>query len=224
MSDSGLLAAASADFGAVGAEVTVGLDTYQAATPVFIAESQGVMIDNISIDGPTGTGTVSFEVDLHGTAMTSLPGIVDPDLLFTFNAQGPTSGALIDVNSPTDGFPSGTFTSPPLAYTFGDPITISMSLRAAMLQHAAATGAPLFAELRYRNTATFTGLTVLDAQGSPVASYSISSESGTPYPRPVPEPGESWLLVAGGLTLLGPGRLLRRSSPTAQPPELAAAI
>lgn len=212
VSGSGRLAAASAGFGSVGAEITVQEDSYQ-ATPTFIAESQGVMIDNITIDGPTGTGSVRFEVGLHGSASTTLPGIVDPDLLFTFNAQGPTAGALIEVDSPHDGFPSETFTSPALAYTFGDPLTITMSLRAAMLQHADATGAPLIAEIRYRNTATLTGLTVLDAQGSPVTTYSISSESGTTYPLAAPEPERAWLLAAGGLVLWGQGRALRRSTP-----------
>ena len=199
-------AAASAGFGSVGAEVSVGEDDYS-GSPQFIGESQGFMLDNITISGPTGTGSVSFEVGLHGTASTNIPGIVDPSLQFTFSAQGPTAGALIEVHSAVDGFPSGTFTSPSFAYTFGDPITIYMVLLVAMLQHADATGGPLFGDVLYHNTATFTGLTVLDGQGSPVTNYTISSESGTSYPLTVPEPGRAWLLVCGGLTLLGSRRV-----------------
>lgn len=205
----GSLAVASASFGSVGAEVSVHIDGGVSSGRPSFAESDGFFVDNITITGPAGTGTVSFAVDLHGTAFTTIPGIVDPRLDFVFGANGPAGGARIDVHSLIDGYPSRTFTTPSFAYTFGDTITIFMELTASLGQRAEGDGStPLIANLLYHDTATLKGLTVLDARGVPVTSFSISSESGTSYPLSsapalsVPEPNSAWLLVAGGLMLL----------------------
>ena len=196
------LALASAGFGSVGAEVSVNAGGIGRGRQVF-AESEGSFIDNITITDPTGTGSIIFAVDLHGTAITTLPGVVDPALSFVFGVTGPTASGRIDVRSVVDGYPSRTFMTAPIAYTFGDTITIFMVLDTALIQQADGDGTtPLIANLLYRNTATLTGLTVLDAQGVPISNYSISSESGTSYPlSSVPEPSSAWLLVASGLIL-----------------------
>ena len=201
VSDGSHLAEASADYGSVGAQLTIHEDMFE-GQPRFLEESQGSMLDYITLAGSTGTGSIRFDIDLHGSASTTLPGIVDPSILFFFQARS-VAGAesRIDVTSALDGFPSKTFTSPALAFTFGDPIRISMGLLASMLQHADGDHSPLIASVLYRNTASITGLTVLDAQGSPITNYSISSESGANYAF-VPEPGSAWLLGSGVLVLL----------------------
>ena len=213
VSDGKRLAEASADYGSVGAELTIHEDMFE-GQPQFLEESQGSMLDYITFGGQTGTGSIRFDVDLHGSASTTLPGIVDPSIIFFFQA-GNVAGNVsrIDVNSVVDGFPSKTFTSPALAFTFGDPIRINMGLFAAMLQHADGDHSPLIASVLYRKTAAITGLTVLDAQGSPITNYSITSESGANYSF-VPEPSSAWLLGTGVLVLLHKRRSCSRAART----------
>ena len=199
---SNYFASASASYGSVGAQVTIHEDAFGGSRR-FLALAESYMLDNITITGPTGTGSIRFEVGLHGTASTTLPGIVDPDIQFVFIANSGAAGSRIQIDSQRDGFPSTTFTSPDLAYNFGDPITINMILSATLLQFADVIGTvPLIADVGYGSTASVTGFTVLDEQGLPVNNYSIQSQSGAVYPVVVPEPGTACLLLGGLLLLL----------------------
>jgi hypothetical protein len=113
-------------------------------------------------------------------------------------------------------------------FVFGEPVDFGASLEVAAL--AQSISDPLVADFviatsvtDFWHTARWGGITaVRDANGNPLASWSVSSASGTSYAAAfVPEPASASLLVAAACALAWSARRRRRDHPVT--PHLAAA-
>ncbi len=95
------------------------------------------------------------------------------------------------------------YTTGPIPFTFGVPIPVQASLSLILgVNYGAVITTPgdLFDSqgfIDFSNTASLSAIEVLDAQGSAVPGFTVSSESGAVYP--VPEPSTLALLGASAL-------------------------
>jgi len=116
------------------------------------------------------------------------------------------------------GTPPGTFSLPITAH-FGSPIQLSVILSASdaaswdYLTPGAATATGDVA-----HTLTWGGFTeVRDAQGDLVTDYTVTSDSGTDWSKPVPETGTVLLMGAGIVGLAMRNRGVRGARPGGHP-------
>jgi hypothetical protein len=107
-----------------------------------------------------------------------------------------------DVGVP--GFPStlGLVTSPAFAITFGQPATFTVGMIAYAIFKNIYTDPNVSFTTDFSHTMNLVGFVVLDANGAPLNSFNVTSESGTVYPdTTAPEPSCLFLL-GGGISLL----------------------
>jgi len=121
--------------------------------------------------------------------------------------SGPDEGFLADC---TAGDPSGCLGQPypaffdevvPVVFSvqFGVPGTIGATLASQVNRNSIATD-PGSADVNFGSTVTWGGIDEVTFQGAPVP-FTVTSESGTDYAEPVPEPGQAALALAGAFGL-----------------------
>ncbi|HUL02435.1 MAG TPA: hypothetical protein VLV16_04285 [Gemmatimonadales bacterium] len=168
----------------------------------------------VSVDGGVGSGC-------SGSAQVSY-GVVASLSGGGGSGSSNQSGTWTDYpcfNTHTfSGTPPGIFslTAPVL---FGSPAQLSVNLSAlsneSWLDFASGSAT---AEGDFAHTLTWGGFTeVRDAQGNLVTNYSVTSDSGTDWSKPAPEPATA-VLVATGLIALGASRPVRANRRNAQTP------
>jgi hypothetical protein len=162
--------------------------------------------DTLTVTGGTGTGTLNLAFDVSGTSSITPGGSVD--VLFQLL---PVVGGNLDFAKATFvHLPASGPTIVPIAFTFGAPTGFQLGFVAEVDILTWQSGASAHAD--YFDTAILDGITVTDSLGNNVASFGITSESGTAYgPNGVvPEPASIYL-VCGGFLVFGVGRRLRRA-------------
>jgi hypothetical protein len=95
--------------------------------------------------------------------------------------------------------------SDPVPFLYGRPVRVDGSLGASVRGDLFATGA---GQTDFSNTAAFTRLQVLDAQGNWTTAFNLETASGATYPfavgpTPIPEPTTFALLLTGVAALVG---------------------
>lgn len=109
------------------------------------------------------------------------------------------------------GDPFGVWTSEPITFTFGQATSLSLNLFATVFLRTV-EGGSASGSTDLASSVDWLGFAdVLDASGAPVATYAVTSESGTDWAVPVPEPASAWL-VAVGLGALTRARASHRAS------------
>lgn len=180
---------------------------------VYAANAFGTYTDSWTILGGSGFGRLHLTFTVSGGA-TAAAFVVDGT-----GTESASAGLDISVrlNSVFGGAlgalqTGGVYTLAPdgpdaMRFTFGVPFDLSVS-------HAVYAGGgynrlnpPEFfqfdANAGFQHTAILTGIAVTDLFGNPIASFSLSAQSGTQYPlvaSVVPLPG-GWLLLVSGLAV-----------------------
>lgn len=103
--------------------------------------------------------------------------------------------------------------SDPVPFLYGRPVRVDAGLGAAVRGELSVTGAGL---ADFSNTAGFTSLEVLDAQGKWTTAFNLETASGATYPfavgppgpSPIPEPSTFALVLTGVAALVGAKRAL----------------
>jgi len=120
-----------------------------------------------------------------------------------FGSQG---GGVIE-----SGDPIADFTSTPVPFAFGIPVDLRVVLDAFAQAVAGLDPALSSADAALGQTLVWDGLLqVDDARGSPVTAYTVTSDSGVDWSRPVPEPATA-ACVALGCALLAASARRRRA-------------
>lgn len=190
----------------------------------------GSFSDTVTIDavGRTGTaGTLAALVRFDGVLDAAATGSAPP-----FNSFGSATASLdftmgssqtiqlfrsCDTSVGTGaaclfGDAFGLQKLEPIAFTFGQPFLLSVQSSAATFSRTVPLGTTLAnADLRF--TIQWMGIQdVADAQG-PVASFTLTSDSGVDWAQPVPEPRAAGLAGAAAalLALLGERRARQRA-------------
>jgi hypothetical protein len=186
----------------------------------------GATTDSVTIDAPglAGTsGTFVAVVDLDGALDASATG---EDLPFVSN--GVAAVALtVSADSPSVqrsstcaashgaslncfGDPLGVQVLSPLAFVFGTPFELRVRADATTNNRTVPNGTAS-ADSDFRLTVRWLGFQdVLDSGGQPVASFSVSSDSGVDWSQQVPEPGRD---LAAACAFAGVALLARRRGP-----------
>jgi hypothetical protein len=203
---------ASASFPSLGASSEVILNDfsnleYNSST---ILASAAQADDDITVPG-SGPGFFQLLFHLSGSGF-STSSLIEGGVFFSASAG---SGG-VSVNSFALGFlPTGDLQTPLAPITFGVPFHIRTFLETSIEIVGAGTDpGPIDAGIFYGHTAAITGVNVFDANGAPLRSFTILSDSGTDYAHPqsgsaVPEPSSIilWGIAALCLTI---GSLRRR--------------
>jgi hypothetical protein len=197
-------AAASANFGVVRASTSYQVDSFSRSLSgsSTITGATAQTRDTLTITGlPNGTaGKLFVTFTLDGAAAETAPGQVLGQYFFLANT--PSQSFLL--TRAQDGIVTGEVHRPPIDFVFGEPFVFTIQLQVNVEQTDEAVGppfSPVFASIDYGDTVRWTGVAVTDASEVPVPGFAITSESGTQYPIPVPEPGAPSLLLAGAAAL-----------------------
>lgn len=184
-------------------------------------------IFTINAPGLAGTtGTLRVRLDISGSVTSSASGeddqfasISNADWLLNlslgtqeggfqqrYGGCGMTAGQTADCV--LQGSPFGIWTTEEITFTYGTPMELSLALFATTGGRSV-EGGSYSASTNLSSTVRWLGLEdVLDANGVPVPAFSVSSDSGTDWALPVPEPAIVGL-IALGLTGLGFARSRR---------------
>jgi hypothetical protein len=170
--------------------------------------------DDVTVDSPGLTGQIGLvegAVFLEG--FIDLTGSADGTLTVDFSStRGSSSAKHVQCfgEAPCEGqlLPLFFSESVPIAFgvTFGEPGFFLVSLSTNIGRNSIST-APGTADLDFSGTATWSGIQQVTVGGSPVP-FTITSESGTDWTEPVPEPAQAAMLLAGAALLCA----VRRSS------------
>jgi hypothetical protein len=187
----------------------------------------GSFSDFVTIDAPglTGTsGTFVAEIDLEGSLVASATG-EDPSWTSSASAD-----VLLTVSEPgfeqrsagctaVHGLPLacsgvlGVHVLAPMPFTYGTPFQLTARIDATTFNRTVPTGATA-ADASFETTVQWLGFQqVRDSGGATVASYSVTSTSGTDWSQPVPEPSRD-LACAGAILAIAFIATRRRGSTT----------
>jgi hypothetical protein len=200
-----LHASAAAGFGVLRASTSYDVDEFSGAKAIVTSATAQTQ-DRITITGlPNGTpGRLHITFDLEGSASENVPGKVWG--FYSFCAHSLEQDFV--VARTWHGIVNGPVVRDPIDFEFGEPFPLTLTLTVE-IQVTGLSGKPpfepVFAMIDYGNTVTWTGASVTDAQGQPVPGFALTSESGTSYPIPVPEPGRPLLLLLGAGLLAARG-------------------
>jgi hypothetical protein len=162
--------------------------------------SQAAYYDELTVSAPGeavgSTGFVTLTLQVDGT--TSVNGQASAG----FITQVGTAAPISDIQY----FQGNQTLSDTIQIQFGDPFAVEFVLGASTYPTGLLSGAA-----DYSNTATLTGIQVLDSTSNPVSNPSFASASGLVYTVDgvAPEPA-SWLLLASGLAAVAAFRYRRR--------------
>jgi hypothetical protein len=170
--------------------------------------------DDVTVDSPGHTGEIGLvegAVFLEG--FIDLTGSANGTLGVDFaSSRGSSSAKQVQCfgDAPCEGqlLPRFYAESVPIGFSvrFGEPGFFLVGLMTNIGRNSIST-APGTADLDFSSTATWSGIQQVTIGGSPVP-FTITSESGTDWTKPVPEPGAAALLLTGAAMLC----VVRRSS------------
>jgi hypothetical protein len=186
----------------------------------------GSFSDFVTIDAPglTGTsGTFVASIDLDGSLAASANGEDDPfssnasaDVLLTVSAPGfeqrySSCAATHGLPLSCSGVGLGVQVLAPMPFTYGTPFELTARIDATTFNRTVPNGATA-ADASFEATVQWLGFQqVRDGGGATVASYSVTSTSGTDWSQPVPEPEGA---LAGAVALLALAVTTRRRGST----------
>jgi hypothetical protein len=185
--------------------------------------ARGIFEDNIVITAPgvaTGTvGTLDYSISVTG----SIEGIAGRGsatwyLQSEFNGGAAAITATATANSPElsppgyTGAPFGVY-SAIVSFQYGVSIPIEVELQSSAVAEYDNLGGPGGAQFDLAHSLYWGGITDLTAGGSPVGTFTVTSDSGANYadsfvPPAAPEPGTATLLA--GALMVGLGLARRR--------------
>lgn len=195
----------------------VGFDTFAVSLDGG-TRATGIFSDAVTIHAPglAGTsGTFVARIDLDGGLDADAFGDDSPfsssasaDVLLSVSAPGfvqiyATCAATGGVET-CSGDPLGVRTLPPMPFTYGTPFELSVRADATTFNRTVPNGTSAA-------TSSFAGIVwlgfdeVRDAGGAAIATYTVSSASGTDWSLPAPEP-DGALAGAGALLALAATR------------------
>ena len=161
--------------------------------------------DTFTYTGLQGTDyKVNYYFALQGTATS------DVEAGLNFSTSDPNGPSY----NPRTSQGTALWITPDYQVDWGTPFNLSADFYGGMTTYVSqkADGSAYTATGNYADTLDLTGIRIVDANGTPVSGWSLTSASGTQYPLapPVPEPGSFALLF--GVASLGAlsGRRLQR--------------
>jgi len=165
--------------------------------------------DTITVSSPGLEGQIGELVaSVHVSGFIDLTGSGNGSAaVVALEPTGPDEGFLADC---TAGDPTGCLGQPypaffdefvPVVFAvqFGAPATIGVTLRAQVDRNSISTD-PGTSDVNFGSTANWGGIEEVTFQGAPVP-YTVTSESGTDYTVPAPEPGQAALALTGAFVL-----------------------
>lgn len=171
----------------------------------------GGFSDFVTINAPglTGTsGTFVARIDLDGSLVASATGEDSPfasnasaDVLLTVSAPGfeqRSRSCAASHGNPVACFgdPLGVQVLSPMSFTYGTPFQLTARIDATTYNRTVPNGATA-ADASFETTVQWLGFQeVRDSGGATVAAYSTSSDSGTDWSQPVPEPQRDLARIA----------------------------
>jgi hypothetical protein len=187
------------------------------------ASASGGFMDQVTIAAPglSGTsGTFVPVVDIDGELDAGATGedppfvsFAEAGIVLTLFPSGQQRARACNTNQGTGpdclyGDPLGVHVFEPVAFTFGSPFNLSVSADAGTFNRTV-PGGTTHSDADFRFTVRWLGIQdVFDQGGSPVASFQVTSASGTDWALPVFEPDPR----LGGLAGLGLAALLARGA------------